>query len=92
MEGRVGVEDVAPDVTLSVEHLKASLGAVDRERDHNPRVELAGRNRPVSEGVLRKLVIADATGGEPNGDGGDKEAAEELGAERLRKETTILQR
>ncbi len=43
-KGRVGVEDVAPDVALGVEDLKAALCAVDRETDHDAGVELAGRN------------------------------------------------
>ena len=69
--------------------------AVGRDRDHHAVGEQAGWNGTVGEGVRGKLVrqisVAMA-GGKTGGREGDQEAAENLGAEGLGKETSIRQR
>ncbi len=52
-EARVGVLNVAADVALGIEDRQAALGTVDGDADHDAVRQLAGRDGPVGEGVLR---------------------------------------
>ena len=58
------VLDVAADGALGIEDGEAAGRAVRTDGDHNAVRELAGRNGPVSEGVLGKFVVLRTAGAE----------------------------
>ncbi len=92
----LGVLNVGAQVAEGVENLQAACGdAVARDRNHDAVGEQARRNRAIGEGELREFIrqkdVAMA-GGETEGRKSDHKPEENLGADRLHEETSILQR
>ena len=81
-EGFDGVLNVAAKIALGVEDGEISSGPIGRNAHHDSIGEVAVGNRPVREGVLRKLVVIVAVavaGTEAKACNGDKEAADDPG-------------